>query len=112
MNRPVQMKITDEELWGEVPLAATFENVKVGYKLLVLSYGIGQDSWALLVKWFEFDRRKLEANQRMGDKNLGVWGKKTLQEVLAEAKEKYHDWSGKDLTRDRFSHGHCVSSRY
>jgi hypothetical protein len=37
MNRPVQMKITDEELWGEVPLAATFENVQVGYDLLVLA---------------------------------------------------------------------------
>lgn len=53
MNRPVQLKITDEELWGEAPAAATFENVQVGYELLVLSYGIGQDSWALLVKWAE-----------------------------------------------------------
>lgn len=63
-------------------------------------------------KWVEFERRKLEANQHMGDKNLGVWGKKTLPEILAEAKEKYRDWSEEDISDYRFSHGHCIASRY
>jgi hypothetical protein len=92
MNRPVQMKITDEELWGEAPLAATFENVQVGYDLLVLSYGIGQESWALLVKWVEDPefrakyptKRFLEASAETGNEHDETYSILNIQNNIAQ----------------------------
>ncbi len=63
-------------------------------------------------KWVKIEAAKLEANKHKGDKNLGVWGRKTLPQVLAEAKVKYADWSDERLTEYRMSHGHCVMSKY
>ena len=60
----------------------------------------------------EYERRKLEANTHMGEKNLWVWGKKTLPEVLAEAQEKYKNLTKEEIDEYRFSHGHCVMSKY
>lgn len=62
--------------------------------------------------WVRQEQIKLANNQHMGDRNLGVWGKKTLPEVLAEAQQTYGHWSDEDLHDYKMSHGHCVASRY
>ncbi len=46
------------------------------------------------------------------NKNFGVWGTKLLPEVLKEAEEKFGHWSIEALTDYKFSHGHCVMSKY
>lgn len=62
--------------------------------------------------WVSIEAAKLEANKDKGDKNLGVWGRKKLPQVLAEAKVKYADWTDERLNEYRMSHGHCVMSKY
>lgn len=62
--------------------------------------------------WVRQERVKLEANTHKGDKNFGVWGKKTLPEVLARALEKFGDWTDEQLHDYKMSHGHCVASKY
>lgn len=62
--------------------------------------------------WVRQERVKLDANQHMGDRNLGVWGKKTLPEVLEIAQKKYGHWSNEQLHEYKMSHGHCVASKY
>jgi len=36
-------------------------------------------------EWVAIEQAKIDANRHMGDKNLGVWGKKLLPQVLKEA---------------------------
>lgn len=62
--------------------------------------------------WVRQEQVKLDANTHMGDRNLGVWGKKTLPEVLLKAQEKYGHWSNEQLHDYKMSHGHCVASKY
>lgn len=62
--------------------------------------------------WVEIEANKLEANKDLGKSNIGVWGTKTLPEVLEDALEKYGDWSDAELDEYKFSHGHCVMSQY
>ena len=63
-------------------------------------------------RWVQIERVKLERFVHLGDKNLGVWGKKTLPEVLKDAKAKYADMTPEALHEHKMSHGHCVASRY
>lgn len=63
-------------------------------------------------KWAHLEHNKLITNSHKGEKNMGVWGKKTLPEMLEEAKKKYGHMSDKELAEYRFSHGHCVKSKY
>ena len=58
------------------------------------------------------EQTKLNANLHMGDRNLGVWGKKTLPEVLQKAVEKFGHMSPGELDEYKMSHGHCVMSKY
>lgn len=41
------------------------------------------------------------------NKNLGVFGTRTLREKIIEAQEKYGHWSDAELTAWKFSHGKC-----
>ena len=63
-------------------------------------------------EWVEIERNKLNAFAHLGDRNLGVWGKKKLSEVLANAQQKYGHLTDQDLQDYKFSHGHCVMSVY
>lgn len=63
-------------------------------------------------EWVTIEANKLEANKDKGDKNLGVWGKKTLPEVLDEALKKHGHLTKRELQEYKMSHGHCVMSKY
>lgn len=75
-------------------------------------------------KWVQLERNKLIRFSYNGDitktlnskgiivDNMGVWGKKTLPEVLLEAKEKFGHMSIDELRDYKMSHGHCVKSKY
>ncbi len=77
-------------------------------ELLYLS--LAYPEWYL--KWVDLEQTKIDANKHMGAKNLGVWGKKLLPEILKEAQEKFADMSFEDLKEYKMSHGHCVMSKY
>ena len=62
--------------------------------------------------WVAIEQAKVDANLHMGDKNLGVWGKKYLPEVLRGAIEKFGHMSNIELDDYKMSHGHCVMSKY
>jgi hypothetical protein len=65
-------------------------------------------------EWVEIEAAKIENNKDKvsPDKNLGVWGKKLLPEVLKEAEEKFGHMTIQDLREYKMSHGHCVASKY
>ena len=66
-----------------------------------------------LEDWVRIEKNKMDKWAHLGpDKNLGVWGKKTLPEVLAQAIDKHGHMSDADLEEYKMSHGHCVSSKY
>lgn len=62
-------------------------------------------------KWVELEANKIKANLNV-EKNNGVWGEKLLPEVLKEAIEKHGHMTTDQLKEYRFSHGHCVASKY
>jgi len=63
--------------------------------------------------WVQLEANKIANNTHIEpERNLGVWGKKLLPEVLAEAIEKYGDWTDDELTEYKMSHGHCVTTKY
>ena len=63
-------------------------------------------------EWVVLEKAKLRANTHMGDKNYGVYGKRTLSEKLDKAIEEFGHMSDDELTEYKMSHGHCVGSRY
>lgn len=63
-------------------------------------------------EWVELEQKKLAKNTHMGDRNLGVFGKRTLPEVLKIVLGKHGDWSNERLHDYKMSHGHCVKSKY
>ena len=82
-----------------------------------------------LEQWIYFEKRKLdkwrhlekvEVNTgteeapkiRIQNKNLGVWGKRYLPEMVSTVKAKFASWSDADIIEYRMSHGHCVSSSF
>lgn len=62
--------------------------------------------------WVDIEARKFEKFAHKGDKNYGVWGKKSLPQVLAEAEAEFGHMTTEELAEHRFSHGHCVGARY
>ena len=62
--------------------------------------------------WVRIEQNKIDANVHKGEKNLGVWGKKLLPQVLESAQEKYGHMTNAELEEYKMSHGHCVSSKY
>jgi 3'-phosphoadenosine 5'-phosphosulfate sulfotransferase (PAPS reductase)/FAD synthetase len=64
-------------------------------------------------RWVGFERRKLKKFAHLGDRNHCVLHKtKTLRQVLADAEKQYGEWTLEQLEEYRFSHGHCVRSKY
>jgi 3'-phosphoadenosine 5'-phosphosulfate sulfotransferase (PAPS reductase)/FAD synthetase len=73
-------------------------------------------------EWIELEQAKLDAHKD-ADKNLGVSGRLhkegdrkgqafTLKDLLKEAKVKYPNVTLNQLNEYKWSHGHCVSSKY
>ena len=66
---------------------------------------------AVFAEWVGYERAKLR--KFTGTKrNLGVKGKLTLEEVLAQALEQYGNMTDSELDEYKMSHGHCVKSVY
>lgn len=62
--------------------------------------------------WSRIEAVKLEKNKHMGEKNFGVWGKKTLPQKMVEVLAKYGSMTDDQLHEHKMSHGHCVASKY
>lgn len=79
-----------------------------------------------LSEWIYFERRKLDKWSHLEavpvvsasgktttvNKNLGVWGKRTLPEMVAIVQKEFASWSDERIKDYRNSHGHCVSTAY
>lgn len=70
-------------------------------------------------EWYDrfvrMEQRKILRSKEEGqpdEKNLGVWGRKLLPEILEEAIESYGHMSDDELNEYKMSHGHCVRSSY
>jgi len=50
--------------------------------------------------------------QKTVNKNYGVFGVKSLPVKMAEAADKFADWSDDRVREYRYSHGHCVATSY
>lgn len=46
------------------------------------------------------------------EKNFGVYGKLTLDQKLEKAQRLYGHWTDEQLNEYKFSHGHCIKSKY
>lgn len=62
--------------------------------------------------WVEMEANKLKANEHLGERNLGVWGRKTLPQKLEDAEAKHGHMTMDELNEYKMSHGHCVASKY
>ncbi|WP_137887671.1 hypothetical protein [Pseudomonas sp. 2FE] len=81
---------------------------------------------AHLEVWVELEAAKLEKHRdkenlivttangttKIVNKNYGVWGVDPLPKKIAQAKEKFSDWTDARLREYRMSHGHCVATAY
>lgn len=63
-------------------------------------------------EWVEIEANKLRKFSHLNEKNYGVFGRRTLPEVLSGALVKYGAWSDSQLWDYKMSHGHCVKSKY
>lgn len=76
---------------------------------LLYLYRFHQDKYQ---EWVELEAAKLAKWKDKGPMNFGVWGRKTLPEVLAKAQEKYGHLTDAQLREYKMSHGHCVKSKW
>jgi hypothetical protein len=82
---------------------------------------------AQLERWIELEANKIQANRHMetvevvdkktgktkiANKNFGVWGLKLLPEKVVEVEAKHGHMTDAQLNEYKFSHGHCVKSKY
>jgi len=63
-------------------------------------------------EWVQLEDNKIQANLHMGEKNMGVWGKKLLPEKMKEAQLKHGHMSDAELSEYKMGHGHCVMSKH
>ena len=67
-------------------------------------------------EWVELEEAKIakfaERTAARGQHNCGVFGRKLIPQVLADALAKYGDMSDEALHDYRMTHGHCVSNGY
>lgn len=61
--------------------------------------------------WVILEKAKLDRYEG-AEKNFGVFGKGTLLDKLAKAQEKYGHWTEEQLNEYKYSHGHCIKSKY
>ena len=74
---------------------------------------MASDDPAGLAEWIGLEANKIAANTHLPEeKNLGVFGRKLLPQVLEEAREKWEHLSLEELREHRMTHGHCVASKY
>lgn len=66
---------------------------------------------AVFNEWVRLESNKLEKYKHK-EKNFGVYGKITLTEKLAKAQSLYGHWTDEELNDYKFSHGHCIKSKY
>lgn len=62
--------------------------------------------------WVMLEAAKLAKWQEKGDKNFGVFGRRTLPQVLAQVERTHGHLTDAELEDYRMSHGHCVKSSY
>jgi hypothetical protein len=65
--------------------------------------------------WVELEAKKIARFKAEGlpdEKNLGVWGRKLLPQKLTEAQARYGHMTKAQIDEYKFSHGHCVKSKY
>lgn len=62
-------------------------------------------------EWVEMEQAKLE-KWKGAEKNYGVYGKITLMQKLEKAQKLYGHWTDDELNEYKFSHGHCIRSKY
>lgn len=63
-------------------------------------------------EWVELEAAKLAKHADRGEKNLGVFGRKTLPQVLEQARREHGHLTREQLRMERFTHGHCVKTAY
>ncbi len=63
-------------------------------------------------EWERLEAAKLKKYEGIADKNFGVYGKLTLREKLYKAINLYGDWTAEQLDEYKYSHGHCIKSKY
>ena len=63
-------------------------------------------------EWVEMEQAKLLRFAHLGERNLGVYGKNTLMEVLSDAIRRYGHLTDEELHAYRMSHGHCNLNRF
>lgn len=61
--------------------------------------------------WVKMERDKLDKYAGV-ENNFGVFGKGTLLDKLAKAQEKYGHLTDEELNEYKYSHGHCIKSKY
>lgn len=66
----------------------------------------------MYAEWVDLERAKLEKFAHLGKKNFGVFGRRSLPVVLADAETKYAHLSDREIETHRWTHGHCVGSAY
>lgn len=62
-------------------------------------------------EWVAMEAAKL-GKYKDAEKNLGVYGKITLPQKLERAIALYGHWSDEELNEYKYSHGHCIKSKY
>lgn len=62
-------------------------------------------------EWVYIEEQKLEKYKGQ-EKNFGVFGTGTLVDKLAKAQEKFGHWTDDQLNEYKYSHGHCIKSKY
>jgi hypothetical protein len=62
--------------------------------------------------WVGMEKAKLKKFAEKGEKNFGVYGKITLMQKLEKAQKLYGHWTDEQLNDYKFSHGHCMKSKY
>lgn len=63
-------------------------------------------------EWAQIEANKLNKYKDAPGKNLGVYGNKTLWEKLEIAIQKYGHWTKDQLDEYKYSHGHCIKSKF
>jgi len=66
----------------------------------------------IFLDWVDMEAEKLKKYAYVGDKNYGVYGRMTLPQKLIKAQQLYGHWSNEMLDDYKFSHGHCMKSKY
>lgn len=64
-------------------------------------------------EWQELEKAKIRHYSNKGiNNNHGVYGKITLAEKLEKAEKLYGHWTNEQLHEYKYSHGHCIKTKY